>query len=307
MTATTTPTTAGTPSVSQPVDAPDRPAPSRVRALLRSPLMVMGLILILVLVVAAVFAPWIAPYNPKAVTSPIPLQRPSAQHWLGTDIPGRDLLSQLVYGARTSFVVAVVGSSLALLGGIALGVLPALLGGRTDTVANRLAVFLLALPGLPLLVLISALAGPNETAVILVVASSGMAPNARILRSQALALRDAGFITAAKGFGAGRLYVLRRHLVPGMGPLLIVRWVEWASVAVGLEAALAFLGLGNPSTASWGLMISRATAQQGIYFSPMWPWWALPPGIAITLTILGFAFVGIALEPAFNPRWLQSA
>lgn len=280
--------------------------PSRTRALLRSPLMVAGLTMITLLVATAVFAPWIAPYSPKAVTGP-PLQLPSARHLLGTDIPGRDILSQLIYGARTSFVVAVVGASLALLGGIFLGVLPALLGGKADTLSNRATVFLLALPGLPLLVLISALAGPSETAIIIVVATSGIAPNARILRSQALALRDAGFISAARGFGAGRLYVLRRHLVPGMGPLLIVRWVEWASTAVALEAALTFLGLGNPSTASWGLMINRATAQQSIYFSPMWPWWALPPGFAVLLTILGFAFVGIALEPAFNPRWLRSS
>jgi len=269
-------------------------------------MMVIGLTIVTLLVLTAMLAPLIAPYNPRVVTGP-PLQLPSAQHWLGTDIPGRDILSQLIYGARTSFIVAVVGSSLALLFGILLGVLPTLLGGRIDTLSNRFVVFMLALPGLPLLILISALAGPSETAIILVVSQAGIAPNARILRSQALSLRDAGFITAARGFGGGRLYVLRRHLVPGMGPLLMVRWVEWASVAVGLQAALAFLGLGDPSTASWGLMISRATAQQGIYFSPMWPWWALPAGFAVALTILGFVFVGIALEPVFNPRWLRSS
>ncbi len=286
--------------------APDPSPPSRARALLRSPLMVIGMTIITLLVLTAMFAPLIAPYNPRVVSGP-PLQLPSAQHWLGTDIPGRDIFSQLIYGARTSFIVAVVGSSLALFFGILLGVLPTLLGGKIDTFCNRFVVFMLALPGLPLLILISALAGPSETAIILVVSQAGIAPNARILRSQALSLRDSGFITAARGFGGGRLYVLRRHLVPGIGPLLMVRWVEWASVAVGLQAALAFLGLGDPSTASWGLMISRATAQQGIYFSPMWPWWALPAGFAVALTILSFLFVGIALEPVFNPRWLRSS
>ncbi|HEU0127031.1 MAG TPA: ABC transporter permease [Pseudonocardiaceae bacterium] len=274
--------------------------------LLRSPLMIIGVMLITILVLVGVFAPLIAPYDPEAVTGPA-LQQPSGAHWLGTDVPGRDIFSQLVYGARASLVVALVGSSLALIGGILLGALPALLGGRTDTLSNRLVVFMLALPSFALLVLIGALAGPNEAAIILVVSFTGIAPNARILRSQALTLRDAGYVTAARGFGGGRLYVLRRHLLPGMGPQLAVRWVEWASTAVALQAALAFLGLGNPSTASWGLMINRALAQSNIYFSPMWVWWVLPAGFAVTLTILGFAFVGIAVEPAFNPRWLRSS
>ncbi len=294
------------PDEAPPGNGPDRSRPSKARTLMRSPLMVIGLTLIAILVVLAVLAPLIAPYDPRAVSGP-PLGQPSASHWLGTDIPGRDIFSQLVYGARASLVVAVVGASLALVGGILLGVLPALLGGKTDTVSNRLTVFMLALPGFALLVLIGGLAGPNEAAIIIVVAYAGIAPNARILRSQALALRGAGYITAARGFGAGRLYVLRRHLLPGMGPQIVVRWVEWASTAVGLQAALAFLGLGNPSTASWGLMINRALAQSNIYFSPMWVWWVLPAGFAVTLTILGFAFVGVAVEPVFNPRWLRSS
>ncbi len=299
-------TTTTPPADAPPEAEPGRSPRSRGHALLRSPLMVVGATLLGPLVLVAVFAPFIASYNPKAVTGPA-LQQPSAQHWLGTDIPGRDIFSQLVYGARVSLVVAVVGSSLALIGGILLGVLPTLLGGTTDTVSNRMVVFLLALPGLPLLVLIGALAGPNDLAIIIVIATSGVAPNARILRSQALPLRNAGFITAARGFGGGRLYVLRRHIVPGLGPLLLVRFVEWASTAVALQAALAFLGLGNPSGTSWGLMLNRGLAQPSIYFSPMWTWWVLPAGIAITLAILSFAFVGIALEPVFNPRWLRSA
>ncbi len=293
------------PADAAPAGEPEDAPPSPVRALLLSPLMVIGMTLITILVLTALFAPLLAPYNPRAVTGP-PLQLPSARHWLGTDIPGRDNLSQLIYGTRTSAVAAVVGSSLALLFGILLGVLPTLLGGFTDRAANRFAVFMLALPMFPLLIIIAALAGKSDTVVLIVVITAGIWPNARILRSKTLSLRDAGFITAARGFGGGRLYVLRRHLLPGMGPLLMVRWVEWASTAVALSAGLAFLGLVDPSSSSWGLMINRATTQQGIYFSPMWPWWALPPGFAVLLTILSFLFVGIALEPVFNPRWRRS-
>lgn len=275
--------------------------------LLRSPLMVVGLLMVGTVVFLALFAPLLTAHDPTEVTGRRAMEQPSSRHWLGTDEPGRDIFAQLVYGTRPALTVAVVGAGLALAGGLLLGVAPALVGGNTDMVFNRLVVFLLALPGLPLLILIATLAGPNDLAILLVIASSGVPPIARVLRSQAVTLRERGYISAARGFGAGPMYVLRRHLVPALGPLMVVEFVNWAAVAVALQAALAFLGLGNPSSINWGLMMDRALGQENIYFSPMWTWWVLPPGLAITFTVLGFTFVGIALEPAFNPRWLRSA
>ncbi|MFP5375371.1 MAG: ABC transporter permease [Acidimicrobiia bacterium] len=280
--------------------------PARRSPLRRSPLLVAGLAILGVLVVVALVAPLLTPHDPTAITGPA-LEEPSGHHWLGTDVPGRDIFAQLVFGARSSLVVAAFAASLAMAGAILLGVLPALVGGPVDGMSNRLVVFLLALPGLPLLVLIGSLAGESRAAVLLIIAFLGMAPNARILRSQALALREQGFVGAARGFGAGPLYVLRRHLVPGLGPLVVIGFVNWAGLAVGIEAALAFLGLGDPSSISWGLMLNRALSQQGIYFSDMWTWWVLPPGLAIAATVTAFTFVGVALEPVFNPRWLRSS
>jgi peptide/nickel transport system permease protein len=268
--------------------------------------MIVGLLVVGALVLVAALAPLLATHDPKAITGRA-LEPPSGRHWLGTDVPGRDIYSQLVFGGRASLIVGVVGASLALTGAILLGVLPALVGGVADTLSNRLVVFLLALPGMPLLVLVGALAGPRQYALILVIAFAGIAPIGRILRSQTLTLRARGFISASRGFGGGPLHVLRRHLVPGLGPLLVVEFVNWAGNAIALEAGLTFLGLGNPSGISWGLMMNRALAQPSIYFSRMWTWWALPPGLAITLAVLGFTFIGIALEPTFNPRWLRSA
>jgi peptide/nickel transport system permease protein len=268
--------------------------------------LVAGLTLLGMLVVVAVVAPLLASHDPTAISGRA-LERPSSRHWLGTDVPGRDIFSQLVYGARASLAVALVAGSLAMAGAVLVGVLPPLLGGLTDTVSSRLVVFLLALPGLPLLVLIGSLAGNRRVAVILVIGFLGIAPNARVLRSQALSLRERGFIIAARGFGGGPLYVLRRHLVPGLGPLILVGFVNWAGLAIGLEAGLAFLGLGNPSGVSWGLMLNRALSQPAIYFSAMWTWWVLPAGLAIAATVVGFTFVGVALEPALNPRWLRSS
>ena len=300
-------------SVTAPAPAPagtgvagDAVAPRRPPSALRSPLMVAGLVLIGLLVLVAVFAPLLTAHEPRAISGRA-LERPSARHWLGTDVPGRDIFAQLLHGARASLLVAVVGGGLAVAGGIVVGVLPALLGAAADTVSNRLVVFLLALPGLPLLVLIASLAGTTLSAVILVIAFAGVAPNARVLRAQALSLRQRGYIGASRGFGAGPLHVLRRHLVPGLAPLILVGFVQWAGVAVGLEAGLAFLGLGDPSGISWGLMINRALSEPGIYFSAMWTWWVLPPGLALTATVVAFTFVGVALEPSFNPRWLRSS
>jgi len=278
----------------------------RRRRVPRSPLFVVGAALLGFVLLMAVLAPLLTSHDPSAITGRA-LETPSGNHWLGTDVPGRDIFAQLVYGARASLIVAVVSGTLALTGAIVVGVLPALLGGIFDTMSNRLVVFMLALPGLPLLVLIGSLAGNSRVAVILMIAFAGVASNARILRSQALTLRERGYMASSRGFGGGPLYVLKRHLVPGLAPLIIVGFVNWAGTAIALEAGLAFIGLGDPSGISWGLMLNRALSQPALYYSPMWTWWVLPAGFAIALTVLGFTFVGVALEPTFNPRWLRSS
>lgn len=287
-----------------PLAAESAPEPERKgrSPSVRSPLLTAGLVLIGLVVLIALLAPLLSRGSPHHIY-PRALERPSSRHWMGTDVPGRDLFAQFVFGARASLVVAVVGGSLAIIGAILLGVLPALVGGLVDQFSKRLTVFLLALPVAPLLILIGSLAGNSRIAIILVIAFVGVAPNARLLHSRTLTIRERGFIASAKGFGGGPFYLLRRHLVPGLGPLIAVRFVNWAGIAIGLEAGLAFLGLGDPSAISWGLMMNRALAQVGIYRSPMWVWWVLPPGIAITLTVLGFVFVGVSLEPLFNRRW----
>jgi len=275
-------------------------------SLLRSPLMIIGLSIFALLLLVAVFAPLLASYNPKVISGPA-VTPPSGRHWLGTDNPGRDLFAQLVYGARASLTVALVAGSAAMAGAVLIGVLPALLGGAADWLSNRAVVFLLALPGFPLLVLIGSLAGNSRLTIILVISFLGAAPNARLLRSQTLSLRERGFIGAARGFGGGPLYVVRRHVVPGLGPLILVGFVNWAGLAIGLEAGLAFLGLGDPSAVSWGLMLNRALTDTSVYFSSRWMTSVLPAGVAIALAVLAFTLIGVALEPAFNPRWLRSS
>ncbi|CAN5500868.1 ABC transporter permease [soil metagenome] len=294
------------------IDAPGAPgavevaAPvARVRAE-RPGIMVAGATLLGLVVAVAVLAPVIASHDPTELSGSA-LELPSGSHLLGTDVPGRDLLAQLVYGARSSLTVALVAASLAMSGAVVVGVLPALLGRTVDALSARAVIFILALPGLPLIVLIGSLVGESRLALIGVIGFLGIAPNARILRSQTLTLRQRGFITAARGFGGGPLYLVRRHLVPGLGPLIVLGFVNWAGLAIGIEAALSFLGLGDPTGVSWGLTLNRALSEPSIYFSDMWTWWVLPPGLAITVAVVGFTFVGVGLEPRFNPRWLRSS
>jgi ABC-type dipeptide/oligopeptide/nickel transport system permease subunit len=278
-----------------------RSRPSNQRIGQRSPLLVVGVTVLAALAIVALFAPVLSPYDPRELSGDS-LERPSGRHLLGTNDIGQDILSQVIWGTRASLEVAVGAASLVVALGALLGVVPALLGGMVDRVATRMAVVFLALPALPLLILVGALAGPSRLVVILVIGIIGWPTVARLLRSQTLTLRSRGFIAASRGFGSGPLYVCRRHLLPALAPFLVVSFVTWSGLAIGIEAALAFLGLGDPTGVSWGLMLNRALETQGIYYSGLWTWWVLPAGFAITVAVLGFTFVGVGLEPRFNRR-----
>ncbi len=269
-----------------------------------SALVMVGSAIVAVLVVVAAFAPVLAPYDPRALSGDS-LERPSARHLLGTNDVGHDIFSEIVWGARGSLTVAVGAAVLAIGVGVAVGVGVGLRGGWADTVAMRVVDVFLALPRLPLLVLIAALAGPSRAVLVLVIGMILWPVSARVLRSQTLALRRRGFVDAARGFGGGLFYVVRRHLMPALGPVIAANFVNVAAIAVVMEAGLAFLGLGDPTGVSWGAILSRALRHPGLYFTSLWTWWVLPAGLAITLAMLGFTFLGVGLEPRFNPRWAR--
>jgi len=273
---------------------------------LRSPLLMLGACLVGGFTLVALLAPWLAPYDPQALSGS-GLEPPSAQHLLGTNLIGQDILSQLIWGTRSSLAVAVGAATLAVIMGVLVGVSAGLLGGVIDTLAMRTVDVLLAIPNLPLIVLVAALTGASRVGLILLMGLLFLPPVSRVVRSQALTLRQRGFVAAAQGFGGGVLYVIRRHLVPALGPIIVAEFVLIAGNAVSLEAAVAFLGLGDPTGVSWGLMMSNALATPGIYFTSAWMWWVLPAGFAITLAILGFTFLGVGLEPIINPRVEKSS
>lgn len=273
-----------------------------LRSLRQTPLLLVGLAILLALVVMAVLAPWIAPYDPQAITGDA-FVSPSWDHLLGTNDAGSDNFSRLVMGSRTTLVVAGAATVMILVIGLAVGVTAGLRGGYVDRGLMRVVDVFLALPVLPLLIFIAALAGPSLTLSILMIGLFSWPETARIVRSQTLSLRSRGFVDCARAFGGGPLYVMRRHLVPALGPIIAANLVIVAGVAVTLEAGLSFIGLGDPAAVSWGADLNRALSNPQIYIGSLWLWWLLPAGLALTLAILGFTFIGVGLEPRFNPRW----
>lgn len=272
-----------------------------MRDLLRSPFVVVGGALVAGMAVVAVLAPQITPYDPRALVGGS-LQPPSLRHPLGTNTLGQDLFSQIVWGTRTALRVALGTAIVALTLGVLVGVSAGLLGGVLDTVAMRVVDVVLAIPRLPLLILVAAIAGASQANLVLALGLTLWPVSARMVRSQILSVRQRGYIAAAGGFGAGPLHVIGRHLVPAVAPLIVAGFVAVAGAAVLLEAGLAFLGLSDPTAVSWGLILNRALAQPGLYFTSAWTWWVLPAGFAITVLVLGLMFLGVGLEPIVNRR-----
>ncbi|WNG86162.1 dipeptide/oligopeptide/nickel ABC transporter permease/ATP-binding protein [Mycobacterium sp. ITM-2016-00317] len=258
-----------------------------------------GAVILGLLLIIAAAAPWLAPYDPgERVTRPFAV--PSAAHWLGADDAGHDLLSLLIHSARVSLFVGVVAALVATVVGTVVGVLAGYLRGPVDTVLMRVVDVVLALPVLPLTIVIGVFAGPGLRTQIMVIAAVLWAGLARELRAQVLSLRERDYIQAERAMGAGAFYVLRRHIVPAIFPLVVPQFVLTIKTAILLEASLAFLGLGDISAASWGSMLSMAH-ERNAFLTDAWLWWVLPPGLAIAVTVLAFALLGNAIEERSRP------
>ena len=267
----------------------------------RSPILSVGLAIVGLLLAVAVLAPLLAPYDPHAITGRS-FEHPSLHHLLGTNDAGSDTFSRLIAGSRTTLIVAAGATALILLIGVSIWVAAGLRGGWVDTALMRVVDVFLALPTLPLLIFVAALAGPSRGLSVLMIGLFAWPETARVVRSQTLSLRARGYVASARGFGGGPLYVMRRHLLPTLGPVIAANLVFVAGTAVTIEAGLSFIGLGDPASVSWGADMNRALANPQITIGSLWVWWLLPVGLALTVAILGFTFVGVGLETRFNPR-----
>ena len=252
------------------------------------------------LVFGAVFAPLLAPYDPTERVGR-PFLPPGAKHLLGTNDVGQDLLSELIFGARVSLSVGIVAASVALLIGTTVGVIAGYYPKRLGAVMMRGVDVILILPFLPLLIVLAAYLGRSLLNTILVIGILIWAEPARIIRSQVLSLRAREYVLAARSMGAPDRWTILRHIVPRTALLATGSFVRAISNAILLEAALSFLGLGDPIQKSWGSTLFWAQAR-GAFLTPAWKWWVLPPGLLIMLASLGFALIAFSLEERINPR-----
>jgi peptide/nickel transport system permease protein len=254
-----------------------------------------GLIILAFFIVVAAAAPFLAPYG-QADFSSQPLLSPDSTHPLGTDDVGKDIFTELLYGSRTSLTVAAVVSFGVLMIGTLIGVFSGYIGGTLDRILMRGVDIFLMIPDLPLILILAAYLRPGIWNIIFILIIMGWPVGARVTRAQTRTLRVSGHVDFARVSGARPQYVIRRHIVPDLYPIMITAAVMQSIRAILSESGLAFLGLGDPSYPSWGSMIKYAISYPMIFFTDAWMWWLLPAGVCITLLVLGFVLLGQSLE-----------
>jgi len=258
-----------------------------------------GAVMIVVFVACALFAPWLAPYDPAYIDLPTRLMPPSATHWFGTDELGRDILSRVIYGARISMLVGscVVAASLTL--GLIFGSIAGYYGGLTDRLLNVVVMnAFMSFPGILLAIAFVAFLGPGIFNLIFALSIGGWVGYARLVRAQVLAVREREFVEAARALGASDLRIIVRHILPNIIQPVLVQAAIGMAGAILAEATMSFLGLGvPPPTASWGAMLNDARSH--LFDSPHL---VLFPAAAVMLAVLSFNFVGDGLRDYLDPR-----
>jgi peptide/nickel transport system permease protein len=266
------------------------------RAFVRNPLGVASAVVLVLLALVALAAPLLADY-PAGYGEEV-LAAPSAAHWFGTDDLGRDVFAQVVWGTRVSILVGLAASLLAIAIGVAVGVTAAYFR-RLDTALGVLVDLSLSLPVLPLMILVAALIGPSVRTLVVVIAVFSWPEVARVVRSQALAVVPLPYVSAAHVIGGSHLWIIRKHILPGVAPVVAVSVVLTTSRAVLSEAGLAFLGLGDPNSWSWGTILHHA--QRSGSLATAW-WTTLFPSLAILALVVATTLLAVAYNDARNPR-----
>jgi peptide/nickel transport system permease protein len=247
----------------------------------------------------AIFAPLLEPYSVTQQTGRV-YQPPSAQHWLGTDDGGVDVFSELIAGARVSMLVGFAGAAVAMIIGGLVGLISGFYGGKSDIFLMRITDYFLVIPDVPLMIVAAAIFGRSLTNIIIIIGVIYWTSTARLIRAQVKSVRERVYVKRARALGAGNRRLMTSHVLPQVTPLLVANTVLTIATAIFAETYISFLGLGDPSTISWGKMIQNSLDGGAIFYSA---WWAIiPPGAMVTIIILASTMVGTSIEDALNPR-----
>ncbi|MCB0084712.1 MAG: ABC transporter permease [Caldilineaceae bacterium] len=286
------------PQVTQPAHDRTRHLWEFFRSILRNRLAALGMLIVLGLLSAALFAPWVAPYDPEEQFSTDARLPPSAQYLFGTDTIGRDVFSRVIYGTRVSLLVGIASMAIAATLGVTMGLVAGYYGGWADTILMRAMDALLAFPAVLLAIFIIAVLGPSLLNAILAVGIVYTPTFARLTRASALSIREKEYLEAARSIGARDAQIMWRVILRNSLSPIVVQFSLGVGYAILVEAGLSFLGLGvQPPTPAWGSMLGF-----GRNYMSIAPWLTAFPGLAIFVTVLGFNFVGDGLREALDPH-----
>jgi peptide/nickel transport system permease protein len=265
----------------------------------RQPLGVFGAAVVIIMLVMAIFAPWLTPHNPEANSFEHMLVAPGADFWLGTDQFGRDLLTRIIYGARTALFVGFVAAGVGAIGGLVLGVGSAYFGGKIDLIFQRIMDVFMAFPLIIMALAVVSIFGTGIQNVIFAITIPFIPRCARVVRSNALAIREIPYVDAARAMGFSHLRIILRHMAPNVMAPFLIMLTAFVGQAILIEASLSYLGLGvQEPTPAWGLMLQGGAEE----YVESAPWVAVFPGLAITLAVFGFNLFGDAVRDTLDPR-----
>jgi peptide/nickel transport system permease protein len=270
-----------------------------IRLVKEKPMGTIGGIIVLVMFLAGILSPWISPYNPIQIHPGDFLQAPSAKYLLGTDNLGRDMLSRVIGGARTSMIVGLAVPAISIVISLVIGGISGFVGGPFDMIVQRFVDGWMAFPELVILLSVMALVGQGLLQVVLVLAISGGIGGSRTLRGAVISIRENMYVDAARSIGSPMFGTLRKHILPNIMPVVIIIFTTRMAGAILAEASISFLGFGiPPPTPTWGGMLSG----DGLRYMLQAPWMALWPGVALSIAVYGINMLGDAVRDLLDPR-----
>ncbi len=262
----------------------------------------LGMGIIVFFILMAIFGPMIMPFKTTdiAASRAEVFNPPSAAHLLGTDNQGRDVLAYLMSGARTSLFVGATATLISMVLGTMIGITAGYLGGWVDTLLMRITDFFLVLPWLPFCMVLAAILGNSMWNIILVIGLTGWAGTARVIRAQTLSIKEQQYVERTVSLGAGKWHIMMRHILPNVFPLVFSESILIISSSILTETSLAFLGLGDPTSPSWGAMLNDAYST-GAMTNGAW-YYFIAPGVCVILVTLSFTLMGYAFDEILNPK-----